>query len=75
MGSDFVIVNDTEFEVWITTGINWSVLATTIAGIGAVVSGGALLAGLATRAAAGGVIAGVGGGALIMAEEGIIMGA
>ena len=72
MGSDFVIVNNTEFDVWVTTGVNWTVLVSTVVITSAVLTAGASVASLAAGAGAGGALAG--GGALIMAEEGIIMG-
>ena len=72
MGSRCSILNDTEHDVWITHGINWTVFK---AAVGTVLALLAVLASLASAGAAlgvGGVL--LGGGAAIMGEEGIIMG-
>lgn len=72
MGSSCSILNDTEHDVWITHGVNWTVLVASVGGVLALLSGGAALAALGATAGVGGAL--LGGGALIMAEEGIIMG-
>lgn len=72
MGSSCSILNDTEHDVWITHGVNWTALIATVGGVLALLTGGAGLAALGATAGAGGAL--LGGGALIMAEEGIIMG-
>ena len=72
MGSSCSILNDTEHDVWITHGVNWTVLIATLGGVGALLTGGIGLAALGAGAGVGGVLAG--GGALIMAEEGLVMG-
>ena len=72
MGSSFSILNDTEHDVWITHGVNWTALALTVGGVGAVLTGGLGLAAAGATAGVGGILSG--GGALIMAEGGIIMG-
>lgn len=72
MGSSCSILNDTEYDVWITHGVNWNVLIYTVTGVLGLLTGGIGLAALGATAGVGGVLAG--GGALIMAEEGVIMG-
>ena len=73
MGSSCSILNDTEHDVWITHGVNWTVLTASLGGALALVTAGAGLAVLGAGAGVGGAL--LGGGALIMAEEeGIIMG-
>ena len=72
MGSSCSILNDTEHDVWITHGVNWTALIASVGGVLALLSGGAALAALGATAGVGGAL--LGGGALIMAEEGIIMG-
>ena len=72
MGSSCSILNDTEHDVWITHGVNWTVLIASLGGVFALATGGAALTALGATAGVGGAL--LGGGALIMAEEGIIMG-
>ena len=72
MGSSFSVLNDTKQKVWITYGVNWTVLLATIGSITALATLGAGLAAAGAAAGVGGAL--LGGGALIMAEEGIIMG-
>ena len=60
MGSSCSIVNDTEYDVWITHGVNWTVLTYTLLGVFSLVSAGASLAALAV----GGAV--IGGGALVI---------
>ena len=72
MGSSCSILNDTEHDVWITHGVNWTALIASVGGVLALVSGGAALAALGASVGVGGAL--LGGGALIMAEEGLIMG-
>ncbi len=72
MGSKCSILNDTEHDVWITHGINWTVLIASVGGVVGVLTAGIGLAALGASLGVGGTLAG--GGALIMAEEGIIMG-
>jgi len=72
MGSSCSILNDTEHDVWITHGVNWTALIASLGGVFALFTGGAALAALGATAGVGGAL--LGGGALIMAEEGIIMG-
>ena len=72
MGSSCSIVNDTEHDVWITHGVNWTVLMATLGAVFTLFTGGAALAVAGAAAGVGGAL--LGGGALIMAEEGIIMG-
>ena len=72
MGSSCSILNDTEHDVWITHGINWTVLLLSVGGVFGVLTAGIGLAALGASLGVGGALAG--GGALIMAEEGIIMG-
>ena len=72
MGSSCSILNDTEHDVWITHGVNWTVLIATVGAVLSLLSGGTALAALGAGAGVGGAL--LGGGALIMAEEGIIMG-
>lgn len=72
MGSRCSILNDTEHEVWITHGVNWTVLTYSLAGVGAFLTAGIGLAGLGASVGVGGFLAG--GGAFIIAEEGIVMG-
>ena len=66
------ILNDTEYDVWINHGINWTVLLALVGGVLALLTAGIGLAALGASAGVGGVLAG--GGALIITEEGIIMG-
>ncbi len=72
MGSKCSILNDTEHDVWIKHGVNWTVLIASIGGVGVLLTGGLALAALGATVGVGGAL--LGGGALIMAEEGIIMG-
>ena len=72
MGSSCSILNDTEFDVWINHGVNWTVLMATVGGVAALLTAGIGALALGAGAGVGGVLAG--GGALIMTEEGIIMG-
>lgn len=72
MGSSCSILNDTSHDVWITHGINWTVLLATVGGVGVLATGGAALAAAGAAAGVGGAL--LGGGAMIMAEGGIIMG-
>ena len=72
MGSSFSVLNDTEQRVWISHGVNWTVLFATVGAIGALATLGVGLAALGATAGVGGAL--LGGGVLIMAEEGIIMG-
>ena len=72
MGSSCSILNDTQYDVWIRHGVNWKVLIASLAGVGALVTGGIGALALGATVGVGGALAG--GGALIMAEEGIIMG-
>lgn len=72
MGSSCSILNDTEHDVWITHGVNWTVLLASVGGVLALLSGGASLVAFGASAGVGGAL--LGGGALIMAEEGVIMG-
>ena len=72
MGSSCSILNDTEHDVWITHGVNWTALIASVGGVLALLSGGVALAAVGATAGVGGAL--LGGGALIMAEEGIIMG-
>lgn len=72
MGSSCSILNDTEHDVWITHGVNWTVLLASVGGVLALLTGGAALAALGASVGVGGAL--LGGGALIMAEEGVIMG-
>lgn len=72
MGSSCSILNDTEHDVWITHGVNWTVLLASVGGVLALLSGGAGLAAFGASAGVGGAL--LGGGAWIMAEEGIKMG-
>ena len=74
MGSSCSILNDTEYDVWIIHGVNWNVIKYTVVGVAAVLSSAAaVLASLGAGAGVGGTI--ISGGAMIMAEEGAIMGA
>ena len=72
MGSKCSILNDTEHDVWIKHGVNWTVLIASVSGVGVLLTGGLALAALGATVGVGGAL--LGGGALIMAEEGIIMG-
>ena len=72
MGSSCSILNDTEHDVWITHGVNWTALIASVGGVFALLSGGVALAAAGATLGVGGAL--LGGGALIMAEEGIIMG-
>ena len=72
MGSKCSILNDTEHDVWITHGVNWTALIASVGGVLALVTGGAGLAAVGATVGVGGAL--LGGGALIMAEEGIVMG-
>lgn len=72
MGSSCSILNDTEHDVWITHGVNWKVLMASVGGVGALLTAGIGLAALGARVGVGGAL--LGGGALVMAEEGLIMG-
>ena len=72
MGSKCSILNDTEHDVWITHGVNWTVLIASVGAVVGVLTAGIGIAALGATVGAGGALAG--GGALIMAEEGIIMG-
>ena len=74
MGSSCSILNDTEFDVWINHGVNWTVLTATVGGVAALVTGGigALALGAGAGLAAGGVVAA--GGALIKGDKGMIIG-
>ena len=73
MGSSCSILNDTEYDVWIIHGVNWNAIKFTVGGVAVVLSTAATLASLGAGAGVGGTI--IGGGAMIMAEEGAIMGA
>ena len=72
MGSSCSILNDTEFDVWVCHGVNWTVLTATVGSVAALLTAGVGALALGATAGVGGALAG--GGALIMAEEGIIMG-
>jgi len=72
MGSSCSILNDTEHDVWITHGVNWKVLIASVGGVAAFVTGGVALAALGATVGVGGAL--LWGGAVIMAEEGIIVG-
>ena len=72
MGSKFSVLNDTQQKVWIKSGVNWTVLVASVGAVAVVATLGVGLAGAAAAAGVGGALAG--GGALIMAEGGIIMG-
>ena len=72
MGSSCSILNDTEHDVWMNHGINWTVLIASVGGVAALLTAGIGLVALGAAAGVGGALAG--GGALIMAEEGIIIG-
>ena len=72
MGSSFSVLNDTEQRVWISHGVNWTVLFAVVGAIGILAALGVGLAAFGATAGVGGAL--LGGGALIMAEEGIIMG-
>lgn len=75
MGSSCSILNDTEFEVWITHGVNKAALLGALGGTAAVLTGGIGLAGVAAAAGAGASLGLAGGGALILSEGGIVMAA
>lgn len=72
MGSTCSIVNNTEFDVWIYDGVNYQCLIPVVGGVLAVLTAGVGLAALGASVGVGGAL--LGGGALIVAEEGIIMG-
>lgn len=72
MGSKCSIVNDTEFDVWIYNDVNFQCLVPVVGGVLAVLTAGIGLAALGASAGVGGAL--LGGGALIVAEEGLIMG-
>ena len=72
MGSSCSILNDTEFDVWVNHGINWTVLITSVSSVTALLTAGIGALALGAAAGVGGALAG--GGALIMSEGGIIMG-
>lgn len=73
MGSSCSILNDTEFDVWVNHGVNWTVLIATVGGVAALLTAGIGALAIGAGVGAGGALAG--GGALIMAEEGLFMGA
>lgn len=73
MGSTCSIVNDTEFDVWMYDGVNFQCLIPVVGGVLAVLTAGIGLAALGATAGVGGAL--LGGGALIVAEEGLVMGA
>ena len=56
MGSSCSIVNDTEFDVWITHGVNWTVLTVTLLGVLSFVPVGGALAALGAGAGVGGAL-------------------
>ena len=66
MGSSFSILNDTKHNVWITHGINWEVLTTSVQGVSILLTTGMAVAG----ASAGEEGALSGQGPSVMAEEG-----
>ena len=70
MGSSCSIINDTEYDVWMHHGVNWTVLIGTVSGVGVLLTAGA--AGVAIAAGAGGTAAAAGaaatGGSLVAAE-------
>ena len=72
MGSTCSILNDTEHDIWITHGVNWTVLIASVVGVVGVLTAGIGLAVLGAIVGVGGALAG--GGVFIMAEEGIIIG-
>lgn len=72
MGSKCSIVNDTEYEVWIYNDVNYQCLIPVVGGVLAVLTAGVGLAALGASVGVGGAL--LGGGALIVAEEGLIMG-
>lgn len=72
MGSHCSIKNDTEFDVWMINEINYQCLIPVVSGVLAVLTAGVGLAALGASAGVGGAL--LGGGALIVAEEGLIMG-
>jgi len=72
MGSNCSIKNDTEFDVWVYNDVNWKCLVPVVGGVLAVLTAGIGLAALGASAGVGGAL--LGGGAFIVAEEGIIMG-
>ena len=65
MGSSCSILNDTEHDVWITHGVNWTALNASFAGVFALLTGGALF----LPVEAGTPL----GGALVKAEGGVLM--
>ena len=72
MGSKCSILNDTEHDVWITHGVNWTVLIASVGAVVGVLTAGIGIAAWGATVGTGGALAG--GGVLIMAEEGLIMG-
>lgn len=74
MGSSCSILNDTEFDIWVTHGVNKTALLATVGGVAAVFTGGIGLAGVAAGAGIGSSLGLAGGGAMILSEGGIIMG-
>lgn len=72
MGSKCSIVNDTEYDVWMYNDVNYQCLIPTVGGVLAVLTAGVGLAALGASVGVGGVL--LGGGALIVTEEGLVMG-
>ena len=66
MGSSCSILNDTEYEVWVTERINWQVLAVSVGATAALLSGGiaAFLALGPIEIGLGSALSGVGGPAI-----------
>ena len=66
MGSSCSILNDTEYDVWITERINWQVLAVSVGATAALLSGGiaAFLALGPIEIGLGSALSGMGGAAI-----------